>query len=185
MWTTLQVHGGYGRHVYYLSHHQILETTKWTTVFQVQNAIGVYFVKVSVCWFILRMIAGTHEAIRRALLGTITLLTLLMLGNVFVICFQCVPFEAVWNPAISGRCMAASDVVKSTKTFNCRCFPSLRLKAAHHGFSLWRRSGLYLCHTINPGLTWTANEYIYKDWTDDPNGTGDLVRTKTPLWFMR
>ncbi len=158
MWITLQVHDGYGRHVYYLSDHQILESTKWTTISQVQNAIGIYFVKVSVCLFILRMIAGTHEAMRRVLLGTIVLLTLLMLGIVFVICFQCIPLEAIWNPAISGRCIAASDVIKSIITFDGRCFPSTWLKAAHHGHSLWRRNRLYLCHTTNSGLTWTANE---------------------------
>ncbi|KAK0512238.1 hypothetical protein JMJ35_005366 [Cladonia borealis] len=118
VWITLQVHDGYGRHVYYLSNHQILQSTKWTTVFEIQNAIGVYFVKVSVCLFILRMIAVTHEAMRRVLLGTIALLTLLMLGNVSVICFQCVPFEAVWNPAISGRCMTGSDADKLAKAFN-------------------------------------------------------------------
>ena len=158
MWITLQVHDGYGRHVYYLSNHQILQSTKWTTVFEVQNAIGVYFVKVSVCLFILRMIAVTHEAMRRVLLGTITLLTLLMLGNVSVVCFQCVPFDAVWNPAISGRCMTSSDADKLAKAFNGRCFPPTLVKAAHHTFSIWRRNGLYLCHTINTGFARTANE---------------------------
>ena len=150
---TLQVHAGYGRHVYYLSKHQIIETVKWTTLSEVQSAIGVFFVKLSVCLFILRMIAGTHKLMKRALLSIITILTLLMLGNVLVICFQCIPLEAVWNPAIPARCMPAPDLSKSSKAFNCRSSSPVMLTVAHHEFSLWRCNGLHLCDATNPRLT--------------------------------
>lgn len=108
------------RHVYYLFKQQIIETTKWTTLSEIQSAIGVCLVKLSVCLFILRMIASTHKVMRRTLISLVTILTLLMLGNVLVICFQCVPFEAVWNPAIQARCIPASDLSRSSKAFNSR-----------------------------------------------------------------
>lgn len=74
------------------------------------------------------MIAGTHKVMRGFLLSIIVILTLLMLGNVLVICLQCIPFEAVWNPAIPARCIPASSLLKTSKSFNGRSSPSLILK---------------------------------------------------------
>ena len=114
---TMQVHNGFGRHVYYLDQAQIVETTKWTTMAAIQNTIGVFFVKASVCFFVLRILARTHKRITRTLLLFVGFLALLMLSNVLVLCLQCIPFECIWNPAIKAQRIDPGIVTRLFKAF--------------------------------------------------------------------
>lgn len=115
---TLQVHAGYGRHVYYLSKFQKVETLKWTTASEIQNVIGVCFVKISVCFFVLRMIEGTNNAIRRIFVSFMTILSVLMVANVLLLCLQCIPIQGIWDSEIPAHCIAPSNVDNISKAFS-------------------------------------------------------------------
>lgn len=115
---TLQVRAGYGRHVYYLSKTQLVETAKWTASSEIHVVIGVSLVKISVCFFVLRMIAGTNKAIRRIFVGFMIILIVLTVANVLLLCLQCIPIQGFWNPEIKARCVEPSDVEKISKAFS-------------------------------------------------------------------
>lgn len=131
---TLQVHAGYGKHVRALRPSQIVETAKWTTSTEVQNLIGVYFVKVSVAFFVLRMISGTHRIMWRFLVGFMIVLSVLMVANVLLICLQCIPMQKIWNPELTGRCIAPSDVEKISKAFSGKSPQSKRVRKTGNSF---------------------------------------------------
>lgn len=115
---TLQVRAGYGRHVYYLSKAQLIETAKWTASSEIHVVIGVCFVKVSVCFFVLRMIAGTNKAIRQIFVGFMITLSFLTVANVLLLCLQCIPIQGFWDPEIKAHCIKPSDVEKISKAFS-------------------------------------------------------------------
>ena len=115
---TLQVHAGYGRHVYYLSKIQLVETAKWTVSTQIPVVIGICFLKISVCFFVLRMISDTIEAIRRVIVGFMTILSVLTVVNMLLLCLQCMPIQGFWDPRIKAHCMKPSDVEKISKAFS-------------------------------------------------------------------
>ena len=62
----LRVKYGFGRHIEYVL-PQISQVTMYTTLVTMQNGIGTFLIKTSVCIFVLRLIQGTHPKIRALL----------------------------------------------------------------------------------------------------------------------
>ena len=111
----MQVHNGFGRHACSLSEGQLMKTTKWTTISEIQNIIGVFFVKFSVSLAILRILAGTFKLLRRGLSLYMGFLALLMLGNILILALQCLPFKSVWNTETPARCLSPATVTRFWK----------------------------------------------------------------------
>ena len=95
-----------------------MEAVKWTTLSAVENAVGVYLVKISVCFFILRIISSTHKATTRVIYAFMVVLTLLCLGNVLLLCLQCIPIEGIWNPQLQSRCISPEAIDQAGKAFS-------------------------------------------------------------------
>ena len=115
---SLQVRSGFGRHTYYLDDNQIREAVKWTTLSTIQNPFGVYFVRISACFFILRIISSTHKAMSRVIYAFMVVLTLLCLATVFLLCLRCIPIEGIWNPTVHSRCLPPRAVIQSSIAFS-------------------------------------------------------------------
>ena len=135
---TLQVHAGYGRHLYCLSKQQIREAAKWTTLSEVQSLIGIYFVKVSVCFFIMRMLSRTNRAIQRTLVGFLTVLSILMVANVLLLCLRCIPIQGIWDHEVASRCILPSKIEKVSKAFSSKLSAVKRKTVSSIFESLWR-----------------------------------------------
>ena len=104
--TALEVQNGMGRHVVYIL-PTLSKLLKVVVLAELGVALGVGFVKLSICIFVLRLIKGTHRRIAIAVYTVMIMNTVITLVAVFCIAFQCTPFEKVWNPKVPGRCFSA------------------------------------------------------------------------------
>lgn len=80
----------------------------YTTLVEIQNGIGTFLVKTSVCLFVLRLIHGTNPRVRILLWVTIAILFAITLSTVMVVGLQCVPFQKTWHPEMHGSCISKS-----------------------------------------------------------------------------
>ena len=102
---TLQVKQGFGQHVEYVVHN-LGPIVMYTTIASIQNGIGTFLVKSSVCILVLRLIKGTHPRIRIILWFFITALLLFTLATLLVVGLQCIPMRKIWHPETPGFCIA-------------------------------------------------------------------------------
>lgn len=92
-----------GRHVVYIT-PTLSELLKVVTLTEIGNAVGLGFVKMSVCIFVLRIIERTHRRVRVNLYSVMILNTAITLVAVFCFAFSCRPFAKIWNPSVLGKC---------------------------------------------------------------------------------
>ena len=78
----------------------------YSALTQMQNTIGVGFVKISICLFLLRLIEGTHQRTRYILWGVITVIAVLHSGTIFTLAAQCRPYQKIWEPTLEGQVCA-------------------------------------------------------------------------------
>lgn len=104
---TLQVKYGFGRHIEYVL-ATLPRVAMYTTLVEMQNAIGTFLVKFSVCLFILRLIRRTYRKVRIVLWLTIFILFVLTITTLLVLGLQCIPFQKIWNREMPGSCFSAS-----------------------------------------------------------------------------
>ena len=109
-----------GRHVVYIT-STLSELLKVVTVAEIGNAIGVGFVKMSVCIFVLRIIERTHYRIRMTLYSVMILNTVITLVAVFCIAFSCRPFAKIWNPSVPGKCFPTQILTDITRLVGGEC----------------------------------------------------------------
>ena len=111
---SLRVHPQYSSgQVWLRQTHQIrppgdIQIIMYTTLVEIQNGIGTFLVKASVCFFVLRLIHGTNPKIRMLLWATIAVLFAITLATVMVIGLQCIPFRKTWHPEMHGSCISKS-----------------------------------------------------------------------------
>lgn len=101
-WTVLGVNEGC-RHLYYLTHDQISLVTKINWMSQPFAIMALATGKISVAFFILRIIG--RSTWRRAFLylNMITCFVFCALAAIFSF-VQCSPPKALWTPSIKGKC---------------------------------------------------------------------------------
>lgn len=110
----MQMHLGFGRHVIYVE-KTLSEASKWTTMAEIQATIAVGLIKTSVCLYILRIIKGTHRRLSMIIISFMVINILGTLAFVFVICFQCIPFNKVWRPTVQGHCISPAILADANK----------------------------------------------------------------------
>ena len=99
-----QVAYGAGRHIETLTIAQLSEFIKWTFVEGVAFVISTYFVKVSVCIFILRLIDKIRRIMRQFIYFLMGFLIVSTLGLVIALLAQCRPLKALYVLDIEGKC---------------------------------------------------------------------------------
>ena len=106
-------HHGIGRHSYYMTSDQILETSKWLWAAKSTNLFAVFLVKLSICLSFLRLVPpkGIYEAVIHAMITALVPSVILMSTNYF---FECRPIQKVWKPEIPGTCFGERFTVFST-----------------------------------------------------------------------
>lgn len=103
-----------GRHIVYVL-PTLSEFLKVVTLAEIGVTIGVGFVKMSVCIFILRLIERTHRRVAMTLYSVMILNTAITLVAVFCIAFQCQPFHKIWHPSVPGKCFSTQILTDITR----------------------------------------------------------------------
>ena len=101
----VEVSYGYGRHEYYLSPHQRIESTKFNIIATVAVIIGPCLAKISICLFLLRLLGDAVARKRKWFLYT--LMVTLSVGNILDIIsllVQCRPTRKLWDRQTQGNC---------------------------------------------------------------------------------
>ena len=112
--TALEVKNGMGRHIVYIL-PTLSGLLKVVTIAEIGVALGVAFVKMSVCIFILRLIDRTHRRVQMRIYSVMILNTAITLVAVFCIAFQCQPFEKIWHPSMPGKCFPTQILTDITR----------------------------------------------------------------------
>ena len=96
---TLAVQSGFGRHLYYLPLNELPTALKWSILAEMSAYFATYFIKLSVCFFVFRMISGAQEGkmFIRILYGLMIVVTIALLASVITLAIECIPFSDIWN----------------------------------------------------------------------------------------
>ena len=116
----LQVKNGFGRHIYYLTDDQISQVIKWSTLVEMVNEIAVFFVKTSICLFILRMLSRTYRIVRFLVWATIAIFFVITAVAVITLAVQCTPFQGVWDKSLHPKCISSKVVTQITRAYGGR-----------------------------------------------------------------
>lgn len=165
--SVLEVKYGLGRHIVYIT-PTLTEFLKSVTVGELTNALGVGFVKLSVCFFVLRLIDRTHRRVTRTLYSVMLLNTAVTLVAVFCIAFQCRPFEKIWHRNIPGHCFSSQILTNITRTVGGELLclnPALAMMNDNLDSS-WLPHGLHMRFDPCPCFRQPSNGQTYKDSSD-------------------
>ncbi|MCJ1436007.1 hypothetical protein MMC27_005385 [Xylographa pallens] len=96
---TLAVQNGFGRHLYYLPLSELPTALKWSILAEMSAYFATYFIKLSVCFFVFRMISGAQEGkmFVRILYGLMIVVTIALIASVVTLAIECIPFSDIWN----------------------------------------------------------------------------------------
>ena len=102
---TLAVQNGFGRHLYYLPLNELPTALKWSILAEMSAYFATYFIKLSVCFFVFRMISGASEGkmFVRILYGLMIVVTISLIASVITLAIECIPFSDIWNLAAPNR----------------------------------------------------------------------------------
>jgi len=100
---SIAIKNGIGTHKVFLSRTGAIEAAKWSTLTITPNVLTTMMARISICFFMLRVV-GKTTAYRNFLLaiiiGTAVIGTLTVL-NTYI---TCRPVPKIWNPALAGTC---------------------------------------------------------------------------------
>ena len=100
-----QVNAGFGRHAMLLSAHQRVETLKWNWLASPFLILSLATSKISISWFLVRVLQNTHARLRRSFLYfLIILITVIAVPAAGYSLGQCQPVQKLWNKNVSGSC---------------------------------------------------------------------------------
>lgn len=102
------VHYGLGRHQSYLELSpqlslRLSQVIKWETISQFPVILSTMFIKVSICFFLLR-IFGTKRAWKWVLYGIMALSVAANISCASLLLPQCSPIQKNWEPLLAGTC---------------------------------------------------------------------------------
>ena len=117
----LQVRRGWGRHTYYLlqtphSRERLLEAYKLLYMNQINFLIGIFFIKLSVGFLLLRVF-GINKSLRRAICFIVAFVFVTTVISFSMVLAQCQPLAKLWNAALPGTCWNA-DVILYISYYN-------------------------------------------------------------------
>lgn len=96
-----------GRHVYYLEQHpaELVNAIKYTQLSQPFLIMATAATKISICFFLLRIVNKKNRPYRIFLCVIIVLSFLVNLGASVLIISQCQPAAKLWDTTLKGHCL--------------------------------------------------------------------------------
>ena len=120
--TSCQVHIGYGRHAFYLTKAEGSKLGALNIVVTDINALVLFFVRTSICIFLLRMTQGTHKSLQWAIAiyAAVALNTLVALATIVLYSILCIPLNSLWDLNIQGNCSVLGHATVIIKVLGCK-----------------------------------------------------------------
>ena len=153
------VHNGYGRHFEYLSLYQKSRLLQWTQAVEFANYIGLFFVRISIGFLLLRLLANTNHWTRWAVHFVLVVNTCAIIMVVVPYAIICIPFKAYYDKSVHGKCINPEVIRQVTRTYGGEyralepASPEWLTNCRHrllHGF--------HMCYTTNTDPEATSNE---------------------------
>lgn len=90
-----------------LTPNEVSATIMWTTINQMLQILGTLFVRLSACFLVLRMppVGRTKQLHARAIYMLMVFFVLVSTASFFLVCFQCMPIEGLWDRSLHARCI--------------------------------------------------------------------------------
>lgn len=106
----VEIHYGFGRSMFYLNKHQLLEFGKYVYGEWIQTFATLMFTKVSICLFLLRI--PVTKALIRPLQAAVAFLVVSNVVLTLMWIFQCTPVDAAWNSEkqSTSRCFSRGEL---------------------------------------------------------------------------
>jgi hypothetical protein len=93
---------GFGRHTQFLPVAQIAECLKLAQIGLLLAHVASWAVKMSICFFLLALVRGTHRSFRSFIWVLMTLTTITTVVSMFLWGFQGRPISRLWDPRVHG-----------------------------------------------------------------------------------
>ena len=89
----------------------------WSTIAQLQNAVAVLLIRISVCLFILRVVGVTHRGTAYFIISLIVFMTCFAFATLLTVGLQCIPLKRAWYPTTPGHCIHEEVLTKLTNAY--------------------------------------------------------------------
>lgn len=128
---------GFGRNVQFLQSTEIERVLLYIAIAELTHTFGTYLVRISVCLFVLRLVPNHEKRFRWWIYALMAFFTVVTMIALFFLCFQCIPFQGLWNQKIKARCIARDklSIVEQTQgslsvltDLLCACLPIFFLR---------------------------------------------------------
>ena len=103
--------------MYYVPPADVSPTFMWLWTAEPTNLFALYFVRLSVSLFFLRLLPATKKALRILMWTTIAALTVSDIYVSVTYFAQCRPIQKVWEPEIPGECLDAATYAAGPWTY--------------------------------------------------------------------
>lgn len=107
-----QVKKGFGSNIQYLQPTEIKDTTRDIFITILFNLTGTFFVRISVCLFILQLLPFTQKFSRWWTYGLMVFFTIIALAAFLSMCFICIPLQGFWDTSIKAQCISPAVTTK-------------------------------------------------------------------------
>ncbi|KAI4146672.1 MAG: hypothetical protein LQ340_005850 [Diploschistes diacapsis] len=184
----LEVNLGSGRHlVYVLDPEQaVLGILKLNTFFQMDNVLCTLFTKISISIYIVRI--KNEKWLRRMLWVLMVLMFLATLICIIGLSISCIPLEALWNPAIKGKCLPLQTVyivsyVQSAFTIITDLCFTVSPIAILWNVQIRKGRKVLICFLMSLGLVATISNALRNVFVPDLTSP-DLTHAITPITIV-
>ena len=116
---TAAANNGLGRHAYYLSPEQQMETVRLQTIANPFGLMAFALPKISVAILLTRIMAPTKWRKRSLFAVSISVLIFTIICDILLFA-QCSPSRSLWNPMISHTCWPNSVLTDFTIFVGCQ-----------------------------------------------------------------
>lgn len=114
------VAAGFGRHLQFLTQDQVETVTKLSQMTILFAALAAWAVKISISFFILRLIRGTHKHLRWATYFLVTITSGSIVIQIILWSLQARPLEKLWKPEVPGTVAGKQMLVNSIYFYTCK-----------------------------------------------------------------
>lgn len=112
---------GFGRHLQFLTREQEQPIRMWNQFGILFANLAIWAVKMSICFFILALIRGTHHRSQWIIHGLIAMTCLAHGCQTIVWACQARPLEKLWHPEVPGKVAPRRTLVDSIIAFTGMC----------------------------------------------------------------
>ena len=101
--TQLLLQHGYGRHINYISHPDLVILLKLNTLVTIAGFVTLAFARMSIGLFLLRLVSQVRKWTWVVYLG-MALNVIQAVALIILTGLQCVPISKLWDPTVGGFC---------------------------------------------------------------------------------